>query len=91
MDKNNYSNGNIALSEDCEVLIYNKAFVETNFQDKNAIHGIFTIGESAVEAVSFIEEQESKRQQIETKVKGYDQRINTLQTEISNLKKDFEK
>lgn len=90
MDKNNYSNGNIALSEDCEVLIYNKAFVETNFQDKNAIHGIFTIGESAVEAVSFIEEQESKRQQIETKVKGYDQRINTLQTEISNLEKDFE-
>lgn len=89
-DENNYKNAHIEISDDCDVLVYNKSFVDTNFQDKNAIQGIFTIGESAVEAVSFIEEQENKKQQIRTKVNGYEQRISTIQSEISDLERDFE-
>lgn len=89
-DDDNYKEGNITISDDCEVLVYNKSFVDTNFQDKNAIQGIFTIGESAVEAVSFIEEQELKIKDIRTKVNGYEQRINTLQSEINDLERDFE-
>lgn len=54
-DTNNYCNGKIEKDDGSEVLVYNKAFVDKNFQDKNAIKGIFTIGESAVEATKFIE------------------------------------
>ena len=57
----NYENGSILRDDTCEVLVYNKDFVDNNFQDKNAINGIFTIGESAVEVLKAIEEQEAEK------------------------------
>ena len=68
-DSCNYSNGTIERDDSCDILVYNKNFVDGNFQDKNAIQGIFTIGESAVETVAFIEEQETKKREIEVKIK----------------------
>ena len=57
-DPSNLQNGSIVNDTDSEILVYNKSFVDANFRDKNAIQGIFTIGESAVEAVTFIEAKE---------------------------------
>ena len=64
-DQDNYKNGTIELDTDNDILVYNKDFVDSNFSDKNAIKGIFTIGESAVEAMEFLELKEKERINIE--------------------------
>lgn len=89
-DSCNYSNGTIERDDSCDVLVYNKNFVDGNFQDKNAIQGIFTIGESAVETVAFIEEQEAKKREIEVKIKEYAKSLSVLQGKIDGLVNDFE-
>ena len=89
-DSCNYSNGTIERDDSCDILVYNKNFVDGNFQDKNAIQGIFTIGESAVETVAFIEEQETKKREIEVKIKEYTKNLSVLQEKIDGLVNDFE-
>lgn len=83
-NKSNFTNGCLLNDSDSEVLVYNKTFVESNFRDKNAIQGIFTIGESAVEALSFIEEKEKEKREIENDILKYQNSIEALQIEINN-------
>lgn len=89
-DNNNIENGFIVNDSDSEILVYNKSFVELNFRDKNAIQGIFTIGESAVDAISFIEEKEKEKREIEKDIQKYQNSIDSLQTEINNLLHEYE-
>ncbi len=89
-DKNNLTNGCLVNDSDSEVLVYNKSFVESNFRDKNAIQGIFTIGESAVEALTFIEEKEKEKHEMENDILKYQNSIDALQIEINNLLFEYE-
>ena len=63
-DSENYNNGTIVKDSASEVLVYNRDFIDKNFQDKNAIQGIFTIGESAVETLNQIKEKEEEKGKI---------------------------
>ena len=90
-DPSNLQNGSIVNDTDSEILVYNKSFVDANFRDKNAIQGIFTIGESAVEAVTFIEAKEKEKREIETAIDGYQKRIDSLQEETDKLVEEYEK
>ena len=87
----NYTNGLIIKDPSSEVLIYNRDFIEKNFQDKNAIQGIFTIGESAVETLKVIEEKEAEKVRLQSELDARLRSIDILQCEINDLAKDFEK
>ncbi len=86
----NYNNGLIVKDQTSEVLIYNRDFVEKNFEDKNAIQGIFTIGESAVETLKAIEEKEAERVKYQTELDARLNSIKKLQSEINSLEDNFE-
>lgn len=90
-NSSNYTSGNVVNDSDAEILVYNKDFVDSNFRDKNAINGIFTIGESAVEAASFIEEKEKERREFERELSNYQKSIDKIQGEIDGLTSDYEK
>lgn len=89
-DSQNYNNGCIVKEQDSEVLIYNRDFVDRNFQDKNAIQGIFTIGESAVETLKAIEEQEAEKTQLQKELTARERSIEKLQSDINDLTTNFE-
>lgn len=89
-DPQNYNNGLIVKDQTSEVLIYNRDFVEKNFEDKNAIQGIFTIGESAVETLKAIEEKEIEKARYQVELEARLNSINKLQSEINNLEDNFE-
>lgn len=86
----NYTNGTIVSDSNCDILVYNKDFVDLNFSDKNAIKGIFTIGETAVEATEYIESKEKDKSNIEKTITTYGNSIDALQTEINQLLSDYE-
>lgn len=86
----NYNNGLIVKDQTSEVLIYNRDFVEKNFEDKNAIQGIFTIGESAVETLKAIEEKEVEKAKYQAEFDARLSSIKKLQREINILEEDFE-
>lgn len=86
----NYENGSIERTDSCEVLVYNKDFIDKNFQDKNAIQGIFTIGESAVETLQAIENLEEEKKSFQKEYEGRVRSIESLQTEINSLYATFE-
>lgn len=89
-DQDNYKNGTIELDTDNDILVYNKDFVDSNFSDKNAIKGIFTIGESAVEAIEFLELKEKERINIEKTFIAARKSIEALQTEINQITSEYE-
>lgn len=84
-DTDNCLNGAIVNDSNSEILIYNKDFVDSNFSDKNAIKGIFTIGETAVEAVEFIESKEKEKANIEKSITAIKTNIDALQSEINQI------
>ena len=86
----NYENGSIEKNDSCEVLVYNKDFTDKNFRDKNAIQGIFTIGEGAVETIQAIEELESDKGEIQRKQERIEKSIDSLQDEIDLLGNNLE-
>lgn len=86
----NYNNGLIVKDQTSEVLIYNRDFVEKNFEDKNAIQGIFTIGESAVETLKAIDEKEVEKAKYQAEFDTRLSSIKKLQSEINFLEEDFE-
>lgn len=86
----NYDNGSIIRDDSCEVLVYNKDFVDNNFQDKNSINGIFTIGESAVEAIKAIEEQEAEKAKYQKELIARTKSLEGLQSQIDALQIAFE-
>lgn len=90
-DSENYNNGTIVKDSASEVLVYNRDFIDKNFQDKNAIQGIFTIGESAVETLKAIEEKEAEKVRLQSEFDARSRSIDNLQCEINDLTKDFEK
>ena len=89
-DPLNLQNGSIVNSTDSKIVAYNKSFVDANFRDKNSIQGIFTIGESAVEAVAFIEEKEKEKKKIQIEIDSYKKRIDSLQEEINTVISTYE-
>lgn len=89
-DSQNYTDGAIIKDQDSEVLIYNRDFVDRNFQDKNAIQGIFTIGESAVETLKAIEDTEEKIACLKKEHIARLQSIENLQKELDDLQECFE-
>ncbi len=86
----NYENGSILRDDTCEVLVYNKDFVDNNFQDKNAINGIFTIGESAVEVLKAIEKQEAEKTKYQKELIARTKSLDGLQSQIDTLQLTFE-
>ncbi len=89
-DSENYNNGTIVKDSASEVLVYNRDFIDKNFQDKNAIQGIFTIGESAVETLNQIKEKEEEKAKLQTELGTRLRSIEKLQSEINTLEEDFE-
>ena len=89
-NKDNYSTNIIEKNGDYEILVYNKDFVDNNFQDKNAIHGIFTIGESAVDAEKQIAEQENIKKEKEKDKETKEKSLAKLQTEINQAEEKFD-
>lgn len=89
-NKDNYSTNIIEKNDDYEILVYNKDFVDNNFQDKNAIHGIFTIGESAVDAEKQIAEQENIKREKEKDKETKEKSLAKLQTEINQAEEKFD-
>lgn len=84
-----YTGCSIERDDDCEVVVYNQDFIKKNFQDKNAINGIFTIGESAVETQNDIERYEKeKAQHLECK-KQYEKSLEAQQTKIDEAYEKF--
>lgn len=86
----NYQNGSILRDDTHDILVYNKDFVDNNFQDKNAINGIFTIGESAVEVLKFIEEQEAEKSKYQKELTARMKSLEGLQDQIDSLQSTLE-
>ena len=86
----NYNNGFIIKDQVSEILVYNRDFIENNFQDKNAIQGIFTIGESAVEALKEIEEKEAEKARYQAELDGRLNSIEKLQSDITAIGMELE-
>ncbi|MCE2140815.1 AAA family ATPase, partial [Streptococcus thermophilus] len=91
--------GSNLLPGNCEVkvshnnvrtLVYNKQFVEDNFQQSSNLKGIFTLGQDSIEQQqqlkSLQKENEDKQKAIDTKIKkikDFDDDIKTKEHEIS--------
>lgn len=78
--------------EELETLVYNKRFINDNFNNCNSIKGIFTLGKDTKEAKELIEQakiqQEENKVQIETLNKSLTQ-INKNVDSENNILKDI--
>lgn len=87
----NLSNGNILTdSSDCEILTYNKDFVDKNFGDNSAIQGIFSIGEDSKEVEKQIDDKIKERLALENELATKQKTINELTAKILSKKELFE-
>lgn len=62
-------------SNQLEVLVYNRDFVISNFNQSNEIKGIFTLGKDATEAQIFIAETKVKVEELKVVIEGIDKSI----------------
>lgn len=62
-------------SNQLEVLVYNRDFVVSNFNQSNEIKGIFTLGKDATEAQTFIAETKVKVEELKVAIEGIDKSI----------------
>lgn len=70
-----------------EIVVYNKDFVEKNFQTDTKLKGIFSLGEESIEVQKEIEEKRKKVDEVEDeKIKAQNSinRINSEQADLRN-------
>jgi wobble nucleotide-excising tRNase len=72
-----------------EIFVYNRHFVQENFNVKNEIKGIFTLGKESTDILAEIEEKMKLINKHEEKIDSLDNNIKERTEEIDNLKNDF--
>ncbi len=75
---------------DDTVLVYNKPFVERNFQEISEIAGIFTLGSDAGKAQEFIKEKELEYDDIDTQIKNKSSTLKKFNDEEKALETKFQ-
>ncbi len=67
-----------------EVVVYNRSFVQRNFESSSELKGIFTLGEESIDIQKDIKE---KRKEVDL----CEQQKNTIQNSISKIEEEIEK
>lgn len=87
----NITNGNLTIdSPDCEIITYNKDFVDKNFGDNSAIQGIFTIGEDSKEIEEKIQTKIKEKLNLDESLKTKEKSIDAITNELLKEKEIFE-
>lgn len=76
------------LSES-EILVYNKDFVDMNFNETSKVKGIFTLGKEAHEANEKIIEKELLSNNIKEEIKDKNIKINAIESSLKVNKEEF--
>lgn len=71
--------------------VYNKDFVEKNFNQSEDIKGIFTLGESNVVLKQEIEEEQKKLEKINEEIKDYEGKQKTQKEILETIESEFSK
>lgn len=77
-------------NSDEELVVYNRDFVNKNFQADKALKGIFSLGEEAIEIRKEIEEKQKNIDDIEEEKNNFQKRLNRLEGEQISLRADIE-
>lgn len=92
--------GNEIFSSECniewntgikeEVIVYNKGFVEKNFQNDIALKGIFSMGEENIEKQNEIKEKKNKIDELNKEIAKYENKINEFDNDKRVYRNDIE-
>ncbi|HHX59364.1 MAG TPA: AAA family ATPase [Epulopiscium sp.] len=72
------------------VLVYNKKFVEDNFEESKKINGIFTLGQDTKETQEFIEDCRKKAKNCDKLIETYTKSKSALEREKDKLEEDIQ-
>lgn len=72
-----------------ECRVYNRDFVKRNFQQTDALKGVFTLGEAKIADRQKIDDAIKKRDEHENRATGYRQTLETKEKELERLSDDL--
>lgn len=72
-----------------ECRVYNRDFVKRNFQQTDALKGVFTLGEAKIADRQKIDEAIKKRDEHENRAAGFRQTLETKEKELDRLSDDL--
>lgn len=76
--------------DDYELLVYDKQFIDRNFQE-DALPGVFSLNESNIEIQNSIEEKTKQREKAKQDAEEKRKALDGKNQELSSARKDFEK
>lgn len=92
--------GNEIFSSDCniewdtgikeDVIVYNKSFVEKNFQNDISLKGIFSMGEENIEKQNEIKRKRDKINELNNEIAKYENKINEFNNDKQVYRSDIE-
>lgn len=72
-----------------DIFVYNRHFVQENFNVKNEIKGIFTLGKESSDILAKIEDKMKAIEKHKEKIDNLDNHIKEKEVYLDNLKQDF--
>lgn len=91
-EEKQYSSCNIKWKQEnsnLDVFVYNKNFVEENFNINNEIKGIFTLGKESTDLLKKIKEKDEKITQHNDQIYNLENKIYEKEQELGNLQNRF--
>lgn len=92
-DKQDFSSCNIKLAQgtsEFDMFVYNKNFVDENFNVQNEIKGIFTLGKESSDIVEKIDKKTEDKKKHQMRIDSLENNIDEKQNQLKTFKESFE-
>lgn len=76
-------------NSECDLFVYNRNFVQENFNISNEIKGIFTLGKESADILTSIDEKKNDVDKHQERIKNLNNNIEVEEEKLSNLQSIF--